>query len=302
MSRYLHAQSQLEMTEKDTTMYSELYRPPDLTSEQLEAFEHAKSELQKTRAQMMDVLNATVAEFAQSGLWHLAAEDGALETRLERKFSEMKESMKILKETTRALHGQIARGKHLPIHPPPGLPSLDSDMESGTEDDGLLPRKRRRGSPGESSTGDEDAIENELLRDDENLPERVASMETKAANTENMVTECQRDITQDIDERISDKFQELTRHAETQREERQAVFNSERQTLVDLNTHMKVLGDDVMALAGEVATQILVNGQNTNENTALRQENATLRADLETAHRRMSEVCALMPLSSVSSH
>ncbi|THH29701.1 hypothetical protein EUX98_g4480 [Antrodiella citrinella] len=275
------------MTEQDIALHSGLYRPPHPTPAQIKAFDSTRSELQKTRAQMVDVLNATIAEFAQSGLWHLAAEDGALETRLEKKFAELKDLIESLRETTRDLHGQVSRSKRLPYPPRPSMSGLDSDMESGTDEDGRLPRKRRRASPQESTSGlDEDAIEQELLQDDESIQERFASIDARVHSTENMVTECQRDITQEIDDKTSEKLKELTRFVKTRQEERQAVLNADSQTLLSYKSFMEALDKDVTELAGEIANQI----HNTSEAW---KENAALKAKLDEARRQMAEMSAL---------
>ncbi|KAH8102270.1 hypothetical protein BXZ70DRAFT_1006876 [Cristinia sonorae] len=274
LSRYVQAQDELQAVERDTQIYelahSSLPQPVPLVS----------AELQKARTEKIQALHSAVKDFAQSGLWHLAAQDPSPRAglQLDQKFEELKALMEVLSATTRGLYAQVSGEKFPAIPPPPSFPSSGSlssmDIESGPDDDAPRGKKRRRISREESvSTNDEDDIERALLQDEESLQERVGGLEARLLETENLLHEWQWDLSQDLNDKLTKYVDKFRASSKKESEQFTSVVTRDREEIEKIKAELTSMNADVRELAEEVADHIRVS-------TSVKNENALLQVEL----------------------
>ena len=103
--RHSFRQNQLKAADSNLAYHEQMYRTAQSNPEQLEALNKTKVELQNARNKIAEALNASVLEISQSGLWHLAAQDPSLRTRLEQRMQDMKTLL--LEEVKTKLYGKL---------------------------------------------------------------------------------------------------------------------------------------------------------------------------------------------------
>lgn len=225
---------------------------------------------------MVAALKASVAEVAQSGLWHLATQDTSLKSRVEERVEELKGMIEELGANMRNLHIQVTQSKtHGALPAPPSYePDVPMDLESDTEGTVRAKKRRRVSREGSSvSTMDEEVIEQELFSDQDDLQEKVVSLENKLAGAENTLAELQ---ASEIDE---DTLEEKMREVKGIREQNakdaadlRELATSNREKLVTLREEVNSLDCDVKELAGYVADEIGQGDKRNDEITALKKQ------------------------------
>ncbi|TCD68849.1 hypothetical protein EIP91_009563 [Steccherinum ochraceum] len=289
LNRYMQISSKAADAEKQVKEHTALFRSVRPTAEQLQSHNKNKAKHERIRAGMVRMLNSAVAEFAQSGLWHLAADDASLNSHLVQKFEEMKGMIDNLKAATLSLHAQAKSKKRSPLPPPPRLrrsrSGTASSMDLDSDEEGSVshPKKRRRISreASESTGRDEDAIEDLLNDADESLTERFTSMESKLDAVENLANGLQSDLSQELKQELEDEVKVLKTSAEKRAEE----LESQVTAMTPVKAEVAGLDRDVRGLTNEVVEQI-------HRNNALEQENTRLKAELAQSNRMMEEIAA----------
>ena len=252
----MYQQNQLQLADSNLAYHEQSHRTAQSNPEQLEAFDKTKAELQNARNKIAEALNSSVLEISQSGLWHLAAQDPSLRTRLEQRMEDMKELLATVLSTATEIHTLLTSGKGATIPSQPGAPG-HSDQPMDVDEDGELTKKRRRPSqdPSTASDVDEDDIEKELVQPDgESLQERIATIGSRLEDTENSVHECHHFLSTELEGIVDKRVDELVSDTVKQMDE----LKAEQATI---KKDVDKLGSDVTEVVKEVVEQMRENGE-----------------------------------------